>query len=663
MVLHRVTPDTGYAVDSARTAADGGFHFRLPPGDTAGSVFLATTRYAGVLYSGPAIHGRDVPAGYRVVVYPVRTVARPDSVALERRVLVLRTDSAGLRVVDLIEMAGDSAWTLAAADDRGAVAPGDRRPSASGGGSAPDDTTGSTGPAASGADGAWSVGLPAGARDVRVVPGAGAAEEVRIEDGTARVRAVIPPGGQRLVLDYRLPAEAPAELTLRRPVRRLEVWVEGDGTAVTVEGLSATDSVRLEGRAFRREGADDLAAGRTVRIVPGGGGSGSSTTLGWLAIGLGALLALAALFTWRARRPGSGGTVSGTGGTAAGVLLATLLLGAPGLRAAPPDTAAPSSGAAAADTVVVEDDLGRRIRLASPPGRIVSLVPAVTELLFALGAGDRLVGRTRYDVLPPAARDVPSVGEGVRPSLERVAAREPDLVVLYSGAENRATARRLEELGLPTLALRHDRFPDLYRNLRRLGRVTGRRSAARELEEAIRCRLGVVSRATDGLPRRRVYYEVWSDPPITVGAGSYLDSLLSVAGAENVFGDLEAPSPRVSIEAVAARRPELILVPRRSGEGEGTSPGRRPGWSALEAVREGRVRRVDGDLLHRLGPRVGDAAAALARVVHPSLEGLGARIEAACTSIGRVPPPADASATARRPARGPRLVVVPASAG
>ena len=332
--------------------------------------------------------------------------------------------------------------------------------------------------------------------------------------------------------------------------------------------------------------------------------------------------------------------------TLSGLALAAALLTTASSGAAPAEAAAlPRAGAGRtdgpprADTVVLEDDLGRTVRLDGPARRIVSLVPAATEILFALGAGERVVGRTRYGTHPPEAAEVPSVGPGMRPSLEMVTSREPDAVVLYAGAGNRTTVDRLESLGVATLALRHDGFADLYRNLRRLGRVTGREEAARELEADIRCRLEAVASATRGAPRRRVYYEVWSDPPITVGSGSYLDSLLSVAGARNVFRELEAPSPQVGLESVVARDPDLVLVPRRSGEEAPTPPSRRPGWDALEAVREGRVREVDGDLVHRLGPRVGEAAAVLARAIHP---GLAARLtadelETACGAAAGVP--------------------------
>lgn len=291
------------------------------------------------------------------------------------------------------------------------------------------------------------------------------------------------------------------------------------------------------------------------------------------------------------------------------------------LWAGVPVPGAAGDGAVGRDTLTLRDDLGRRVRLEAPPERIVSLVPAFTEILFAVGAGGRLAGRTRYGVHPREARRVPSVGEGVRPSLEMVVAREPDLVLLYAGAENRSAAEQLEGLGVPALALEHDGIGDLFRNLALLGRLTGREEPARRLKERLRCQLETVGGVASEPEPRRVYYEVWADPPMTVGAGSYLDSLLAVAGGVNVFGDLEAPSPRVGLEAVTARRPDLVLVSRR-GAGSGAAPvAGRPGWDVLEAVREGRVREVDGDLVHRLGPRLGEAAAALAATLHPELEG------------------------------------------
>lgn len=273
----------------------------------------------------------------------------------------------------------------------------------------------------------------------------------------------------------------------------------------------------------------------------------------------------------------------------------------------------------AQEAVRVEDDLGRAVDLAAPPARIVSLVPAVTEILYAIGAADGLVGRSVWDDEPPAVRAVPSVGDALRPDAERVLARRPDLVILHAGPDAAGAAERLSGLGAPTFAVRIDDFEDLDRTVRRLGLLLGREPEAEALRVRIRSELEEVRASTAGLPRVSVYYDVAWPPAITIGAGSYLDELIAIAGGRNVFGDLPAPSPRVALEAIVARDPDVIVVPGDAAAGASASPGERPGWQAVGAVRRGAVRPVDAALLHRLGPRVGAAARALARALHPEL--------------------------------------------
>ena len=246
-----------------------------------------------------------------------------------------------------------------------------------------------------------------------------------------------------------------------------------------------------------------------------------------------------------------------------------------------------------------------------PATRVVSLIPAATEILFAIGAGDRLVGRTRWGVHPPEAAAVPDVGDGIRPSLETVLAREPDLVVLVEGSDNRGVAGRLASFGVRTLALTHNTLDDLERNIDALGEAVGCEGSAARLVTRIRQDLERVAAARDG-PPIRVYYDVWPDPPMTIGRGSYLDSLLTLSGGENVFGELAAPSPQVSLEAIVRADPDVVLY---SAGGGAEAPGERPGWEHVPAVAAGRVARIDGDLVGRLGPRVGAAARELARAI------------------------------------------------
>lgn len=275
----------------------------------------------------------------------------------------------------------------------------------------------------------------------------------------------------------------------------------------------------------------------------------------------------------------------------------------------------PESSPQRRDTVRVTDDEGASVAFPRPPQRIVSLLPAATEILFEIGAGGDLVGRTRFDVHPPEASEVPSVGDGVRPSVELVVSRQPDLVVLFSGPDSRAASDALRRIGVPVLAVHHNTLADLHLNIERLGRVTGRDSAAMQLSGRIRDGLSRIRRITRELPERSVYYDAWWHPPITIGGGSYLDSLMMLAGGRNVFGDLASPSPQVSLEAIAARDPEIILYPVHRGA-ERTPIADRPGWEVLGAVREGRVSVFDGEIVVRLGPRIADGVRELARAIH-----------------------------------------------
>jgi iron complex transport system substrate-binding protein len=273
-----------------------------------------------------------------------------------------------------------------------------------------------------------------------------------------------------------------------------------------------------------------------------------------------------------------------------------------------------SAPCAPAQHVAVTDDIGRTVSYAEAPARIVSLVPAVTEIIYALQEGRRLAGRSVWDDYPPEVTTVPSVGDALRADAERVLAVNPDLVILYAGPDNARSVDQFRTLGVSTLAIRIDDLDDLHRNIMRLGTLLRRDSAAAALWASIDGELAEVRRSADGRPRPRVYYDVAWPPAITVGRGSYLDTLISIAGGENIFHDLAAPSPQVALEVIAARAPDLVLVPSGAGR-PAADPARRPGWQAVGAVRRGAIREVDAGLLHRLGPRVGRAARALAAVL------------------------------------------------
>jgi iron complex transport system substrate-binding protein len=246
-----------------------------------------------------------------------------------------------------------------------------------------------------------------------------------------------------------------------------------------------------------------------------------------------------------------------------------------------------------------------------PARRIVSLSPAVTELLFALGAGDRVVGRTTWCDYPPAARAVPSVGDGLNPNVEAVAARRPDLVVLYRSPLNETAAAQLTRLGIAAAVVRQDRLEDVVRAARLLGRLTGRSAAGDSLADSL-SRL-LAARSPPAPAPARLAFVVWDNPPMVIGGGSYLDEVATLAGAVNVFQDIGAASATVALETIAERDPDVIAVVRDSTEPEPPPFARRPEWRVIRAVRERRFVYLTGSLFGRPGPRAGAAAAELRR--------------------------------------------------
>ncbi len=257
----------------------------------------------------------------------------------------------------------------------------------------------------------------------------------------------------------------------------------------------------------------------------------------------------------------------------------------------------------------VTDDAGRRVTLARPARRVVSLLPSFTEILFAVGAGDRIVGRTTWCDYPPAARDIPSVGDAMPPSVEAVAARRPDLVVLYRSGPNVTAAEQLERLGIRTVLFDLNQLEDLGPAARRLGVLTGQGQRADSLARVMDSL--AQSPATRGT--RSLVFIVWDNPPIVIGAGSYLDHLAALAGARNVFHDIRSPSAQVSIETIAARDPDFVAVLTDSAQPPAFA--KRPEWRVVRAVRAGRWLLLPGRLFGRPGPRSGDAVRELRRLL------------------------------------------------
>jgi iron complex transport system substrate-binding protein len=264
-----------------------------------------------------------------------------------------------------------------------------------------------------------------------------------------------------------------------------------------------------------------------------------------------------------------------------------------------------------AGPIVVVDDAGDTLRLAAPARRIVSLIPASTELLFAVGAGAQVVGRTHWCDYPAAALRVTDVGDGIGPNLEAVVAQEPDLVLLYLAGSNAAAAARLRALGIAVVQLRTDALASVPGHTRLLGTLTGHPATADSVVTAFELGLDSATVTVDSASRPSVLILAWDQPPMAIGAGSYLDELVHRAGGSNLFHDLPQASAPVSLEAIAERDPRTVLT---MGV-EAPAFAARPEWQVVPAVREKRFLRIHGTQFDRPGPRTPTAIRELAALL------------------------------------------------
>jgi len=261
----------------------------------------------------------------------------------------------------------------------------------------------------------------------------------------------------------------------------------------------------------------------------------------------------------------------------------------------------------------LRDDFGAPVTVTAAPRRIVSLNPTTTEVLFAIGAGPRVVGRSMYDAFPESALAVPSLGAALRPNVEAIIGAKPDLVVLYASQDNRAAADRLRQAGIPTAALRIDSIAQFERDTRMLGRMTRDSARAAAVVDSVHATLDRVRAATRSLPRPTVFFHTWDRPLITIGGGSFLNELVDIAGGRNVYADLPGPSGIVTIEDVVRRNPTFVLASPITAASIRSDPR----WQAVPAVRAGHVLVFDTTIVGRPSVTLGAAARSLADLLHP----------------------------------------------
>ncbi|NSX12842.1 cobalamin-binding protein [Cupriavidus taiwanensis] len=282
------------------------------------------------------------------------------------------------------------------------------------------------------------------------------------------------------------------------------------------------------------------------------------------------------------------------------VIAATLLL------AALPATAAVSA----------VDDAGQTVTLAQPARRVVSLAPHVTEMLFAAGAGERIVGTVSYSDYPPQARAIARVGDNKALDLERIAALRPDLIVVWRHGNAQKQTDRLRALGIPIFTSEPRRLAAIPDNIEKLGTLLGTEATARRAADGFRQQVETLRKTYAARPPVTVFYQVWQQPLMTLNGEHLVSDMLALCGGRNLFAAETPLVPTVSVEAVIAGNPEAMVT---AGMGATRSDQPLPDfemwrrWQQVTAVARNNLFVIDGDLINRAGPRVVQGAAQICK--------------------------------------------------
>ena len=275
---------------------------------------------------------------------------------------------------------------------------------------------------------------------------------------------------------------------------------------------------------------------------------------------------------------------------------------------------------AGAATLTLLDDVGRSVVMNGPPDRIVALAPSNTEILFALGAEDRIVAVDQWSDHPPAAKAKPRISP-FSPSLEQIVKLRPDLILAAHGSAEPVLP--LDRQGVKVLVLAPRTLEDVYRNILLIGRIVEAEGRAKRLVDAMRQRVAAVLAKVQGAPRPKVFVELdASDPirPFTAGPGSFVDLLVQLAGGVNVAASSRTAWPQLSLEELLRADPDMIILADELVTMNPQTPqtvARRPGWSLLRAVGRGAIYSINAELISRPGPRIVEGLELMARRLHP----------------------------------------------
>lgn len=268
--------------------------------------------------------------------------------------------------------------------------------------------------------------------------------------------------------------------------------------------------------------------------------------------------------------------------------------------------------------VEITDDFGNKVKFEKAPDTIVSLAPNNTEILFALGLGDKVVGVTSFCDYPEEALSIEKIGDYNGINLEKIVELNPDLVLNY-GPGNEDDNARLKEAGIPMLAFMPESIDAVINTINTIGQATGTTEEAKELTNNMLKKEEEIVNLVKGSEKKKVFYEIWHDPLMAAGPGSFMDQLIVLAGGTNIAEDAEGDYPQYDLEQLIERNPEVYLTSADMPDKTPESMMARPGFENIEAMKTGNVHVLDANITSRSGPRIVDALELVAKAIHPEL--------------------------------------------
>ena len=265
---------------------------------------------------------------------------------------------------------------------------------------------------------------------------------------------------------------------------------------------------------------------------------------------------------------------------------------------------------------MVTDDVGRKVEVPSNPKRIVSLAPSVTEILFALGLGDKIVGVTQFSDYPSGTALKEKIGTYIRPNIEKIVSLNPDLIIATADGNPREAVEQLEKLGLSIFTIFPEEINDIYHNMKDIGLITGKKEEGVALAESLEKRINEIADAVKGLKKPKVFFQIGTRPLYTAGKGTFIDRLITLAGGVNIVDAGTIRYPAYSIERIIADGPDVMLwgIMNKS-EKDARNFWER--WQTIPAVGNDRIYLVDPDTTNRPSPRLADGLELIARLLHP----------------------------------------------